>query len=75
MQPTTPAFASTGVRGIARGMNVKPKRKPTDPDTPAGWTEAGYDAWFAAELTEGERQLDAGQATPLDKVRKEFGAE
>lgn len=56
-------------------MNVKPKRKPTDPDTPAGWTEAGYDAWFAAELTEGERQLDAGQATPLDKVRKEFGAE
>jgi hypothetical protein len=58
-------------------MNARPKRKPAkaDPASPAGWTEEGYAAWLEAELAEGQRQLDAGQSVPLDKVRKEFGTE
>jgi hypothetical protein len=46
-------------------------RPPKADDRP----EPGYDAWLAAEIEAACAELDAGKATPLEKVRKEFGLE
>ena len=57
--------------------------KPSTHDLPE-WTDApatgatpvaGYDAWLAQDIAAGLAELDAGAATPLADLRKEFGLE
>ncbi len=58
--------------------------KPSDPKRARLWTDppaapdapvAGYDDWLARDIARGIADLDAGKATPLEKMRKEFGLE
>jgi hypothetical protein len=35
----------------------------------------GYDAWLAADIAAGLAEVEAGTATPIADVRKEFGLE
>lgn len=45
------------------------------PSGPAATPVEGYDIYLEADLANGLADLDAGRATPIEDVRKEFGLE
>lgn len=45
------------------------------PSSPAATQVEGYDIYLEADLANGLADLDAGRATPVEDVRKEFGLE
>lgn len=60
-------------------MNARTARKDAklwhQPSSPAETPVEGYDVYVEADLAIGIADLDAGRATPIEDVRKEFGLE
>ena len=56
-------------------MSAHPKRDHEKPEPAEAAPDPGYGEWLAAEIAEGEAELDAGEGIPADVVWKALGLE